>query len=818
MTTGTLDPFPKAAPRKRRRRAPATGAADDCFTCSNLQVKCDRRRPYCSQCLDNGKECAGYKTTLTWGVGVASRGKLRGLSLPIPGNKNMTSNQTSKKRNTVPEGERRSPSQSITSPQQASDFGSQNATLTSSAFNFTPTEPNLMPNMPRPPAWQSAIPTTQPFFPPYPKADLHDLQPLHVPMSAPYEEHSLPPSAGSIGAYGQSGFASPVVYTAGSDETFNLPILTQAGNFQQNGWRPMQENVLIDDHGTTSWPRNSLSSSVGSSLSSRDFNEPLIKTSSYDHQRVGFLDELGHEIKEEREDEDVEEIYHGNTINPYDQANGDVHLTLSPFGDNFSLSQIVPSFGIGKTPRLKYLINYYAEVISPVIVAFDGPSNPYRTHILPLAMKSETLQHAIAALSASNLRIRKEQNAISTGKTLPARRSSIAHSSLTDEKWQQQLLFLHSEDPSREELYHKGVSIQSLNAQLADPARRKDDSILATLLILCLFHICDTGVAKFKTQFAGVKKLLALRGNELDAGTKETKWYTRMFTWFDTFTATVNDREGQLNGSHLDMASLSDEEWSMENLAGCDGRLFKIIAKLGRLNVLSQNKPVEDGSPPPIRVPRARPFFPSTSLPGDSHLFDGNGWASLLADEDLFNTHDDSRAQFWREWKDIRQSLEEWELDMSFYDPTCVEICGPNQVDLSNISESFRFSALLYTERLAFPQLPSSHPKIQSFVVQALHFITEVKSDVYLLWPLFITGSECVDERHRSIVRQRCLDIQKDSGFFNNISCLELLEKIWRENKGGGVDVASGMKLGGQGFRWRKAMRSEGGDGEYIVV
>ncbi|CRK22131.1 hypothetical protein BN1723_012585, partial [Verticillium longisporum] len=72
-----------AAVRKRRRRAPAGGATDDCFTCSKRNVKCDRRRPYCSQCLEIGNDCSGYKTQLTWGVGVASRGKLRGLSLPI---------------------------------------------------------------------------------------------------------------------------------------------------------------------------------------------------------------------------------------------------------------------------------------------------------------------------------------------------------------------------------------------------------------------------------------------------------------------------------------------------------------------------------------------------------------------------------------------------------------------------------------------------------------------------------------------------------------------------------------------------------------
>jgi hypothetical protein len=82
-TQQTLPAKDASAIRKRRRRAPAGGAADDCFTCSKRNVKCDRRRPYCSQCLEVGNECSGYKTQLTWGVGVASRGKLRGLSLPI---------------------------------------------------------------------------------------------------------------------------------------------------------------------------------------------------------------------------------------------------------------------------------------------------------------------------------------------------------------------------------------------------------------------------------------------------------------------------------------------------------------------------------------------------------------------------------------------------------------------------------------------------------------------------------------------------------------------------------------------------------------
>ena len=70
------------SPRKHRGRATATEDSD-CFTCNELQRKCDRRRPYCAQCLEYGKDCSDYKTALTWNIGVSSRSKLRGLALPI---------------------------------------------------------------------------------------------------------------------------------------------------------------------------------------------------------------------------------------------------------------------------------------------------------------------------------------------------------------------------------------------------------------------------------------------------------------------------------------------------------------------------------------------------------------------------------------------------------------------------------------------------------------------------------------------------------------------------------------------------------------
>ena len=505
-----------------------------------------------------------------------------------------------------------------------------------------------------------------------------------------------------------------------------------------------------------------------------------------------------------------------------------------------------PSLGIGKTPGLQFLIDYYDKVISPVIVAFDGPTNPYRTHILRLAVESESLQHAIAALSASNLRMRRNSGSRSSTASKrrsltdcshdkSVRKSLIAHSLM--DMGMERLPQTSTSEPSNEELFHKTASIKALNDQLADPLRRKDDSILATLLILCLYHICDTGVANFKTQFAGVKKILALRGGISGENSKASNWLTVMFTWFDAMTATVNDREDQL--ADLDTLTNPSDDWALENLAGCDGRLFKTIAKLGRLNMLCQSKPVRAESP--SAPPKAAKAQRRSSSPKSQdyysmnhNRFDGNGWSSLLPEEEvLIPDMSDSRAQFWREWSEVQKALQEWQLEVS---KASSSKTTEDFLDLNNISESFRYSALLYTERLAYPHLPSTHPNFQHLVTQALQHITNVKSDVFLLWPLFITGTECVSAEGRHLIRERCLDIQKDSGFFNNISGLELLERVWRDdndtngiheagvNTMGSAGAINGMNHDGRscgvsagpGFKWRKAMDRV--DGEYIVV
>jgi hypothetical protein len=472
------------------------------------------------------------------------------------------------------------------------------------------------------------------------------------------------------------------------------------------------------------------------------------------------------------------------------------------------------------SPRMLYLLDYYDKFISQVLVAGDGPTNPYRMHVMPLAIKNEGLRNAIAALATNNLRMRGG---------IEGRRLSYAqdHGLLPQHAFSQmttwELREMHGE-PSDEEKHYKAQSISHLNRKLVDPQGAQDDSVLATLLILCLFHVCDSGFTKFRTQLVGVQKLLSMRDRTVPSDF--VGWIEFFFTWFDVLTSAVNDREMEVQGESLDMMNLTANLGAAEHLSGCEGRLFKLIARLGRLNLLSQNRPVREND----TTPRASPQLKRR----DTYAFafnniDGNGWRPSTAPQHDAATHstEDPRTEFWEEWHDVRVRLQEWEFEHSGgHAPSGLSgLLSPADTAMLHMSESFRYAALLYTERLAHPALSSGALNFQSLVSQGLFHIGQIGItscvNKFLLWPLFLIGTECVGSEHRAIVRQRCVEIQRESGFFNNLSGLEVLEKVWMEDPDGTeLDHADALPAWHapprQAFRWRKAMDRV--DGEYIVI
>lgn len=776
---------------------------------------------------------------------MASRGKLRGLTLPIAkGKKSDSINKGNVKRlGGVSKAQTSRESLKVDSSNHlllARVTSTPNSTQPSipTTFGFVNVDPTMTVQSPgSEEQWAGQVQHNA-------KRSVrrHSLEPISLPPVVPLPDFSnLPMTASAIGGYIDRQYEQAMDYSP-ARSIFNpslesTPVVKQ----QEQNW----SNGYFPDSFPQSWPSETMSSSLSSDISSRDFVEDdgLHELVPNDTTLLEVVD--GSQIDQTVKEDD---------LNDFDGTIEEIFPCDGQYGDqrqpSLSFTNSMPSLLVGGTRALRELINYYDQVISPVIVAFDGPTNPYRMHVLRLASESDSLQHAIAALSASNLRMRRDYETVTSTVTstmtstitstnqqmfltdIPhetthdasVRKSSMAHKTLRDS-----LDEFGSQpgpgQPSQRELYHKGESIRALNAKLGDPSVKDDDSVLATLLVLCLYHMCDTGVAKFRTQFAGVKKILALRNTKKVS--RESRWLVTMFRWFDAMTATVNDREGQFEDEVVDCDSFDLDEWSLENLAGCDSRLFKIISNLGRLNLLSQGKAVNGSSsrPPRSIAPRRTYDFYSMHTRPTETTWSGTNWSGTNQTSDVLADQPDPQTQFAVEWQATRQELLDWQFDTS----TVPLYSNVNTLDLNHISESFRYSALLYTERLAYPSTPSSAPRFQSLVGRAILHIQAVKSDVYLLWPLFITGTECVLPEHRDLVRKRCLAIQEDSGFFNNMSTLSLLDKVWEDadqdvGRDGlvsglgamcGVEAAHRDEQAGP-FKWRKAMGKV--DGEYIVI
>lgn len=660
------------------------------------------------------------------------------------------------------------------------------------------------------------------------------LQRLQTSLHVPYEENGLSASSASLGTYSDSDFPSPGEYPHTPVDEFPfadpaMPRYSSVGSHDQGPFGSL-DSFFLNEAPRQVPMADDMSSSVSSDQSIHDYVE--VSSAQQSMGPPAFPDIFS----------EGEMCSSFNGFQPgfsFLPSEGTFSYGSGPLSlDVLALTTSIPqslATASPLSPRMLYLLDYYDKFICPVLVAFDSPTNPYRMHIIHLAMQSEELQNAIAALATNNMRMRGG---------IEGRRLSLPgdHRLIPDHAYSQmttrELREMHGQ-ATTEEKHYKTTSIALLNKKLVDYTGSQDDSVLATLLILCLFHVCDSGFTKFKTQLAGVQKLLSLRDRSVQSDF--VGWIETFFTWFDVMTAAVNDREIEVRGDSLDMMNLGSNLGHMEHHSGCEGRLFKLIARLGRLNLLSQNRPVRDNDDTPTSSPRPKKLNDFYSFNFDN--LDGNGWGTPIYEQSnpmSPSAREDPRSAFWTEWNDLRIRLQEWEFGDAGEVPadsceasSSMLAMAPAQAALLHISESFRYAALLYIERLAHPTLPAGALNFQNLVAQGLYHISQIGVtscvNKFLMWPLFIVGTECVDQEHRAVVRQRCVEIQRESGFFNNLSALEVLERVWSEDddwvadegSNGDVLMHAPPRPGPfgtlqQAFRWRKAMNRV--DGEYIVI
>lgn len=286
-----------SAPRKRRRRAPASGASDDCFACSKTNTKCDRRRPYCSQCLEFGTECSGYKTQLTWGVGVASRGKLRGLSLPIarsapafkspPSKHSRASTSTSAPRSVSSiDGDTQEREEVKVKLESHSPLPT-NSYTTYDFINMVPNSPMTMQMPTMSNDWTMSMPQeylhishpSTPEQPSHQQLLRQSLNRLHTPLLSNGDDLNLSSSVGSLSAYSDAEY-SPMEHSFTTEDVPYLasPIPMYHSYSSQNSPIDHSFGMMADSRGPTSCPdqyyaQSEISSSLSSHPTVYDLND-----------------------------------------------------------------------------------------------------------------------------------------------------------------------------------------------------------------------------------------------------------------------------------------------------------------------------------------------------------------------------------------------------------------------------------------------------------------------------------------------------------------------------------------------------------------
>ena len=279
---------------------------------------------------------------------------------------------------------------------------------------------------------------------------LHRIQTsLHVP----FEETGLSASSASLGTYSDSDFPSPSEFphTPVDEYPFADPTMPRYSSFGSHDQQHMHsyEQFFFNEAPRSLPIADDMSSSVSSDHSVQDFAE--VNAGQQSMGSASFPDIF----VEGEMSSSFSGFQPGFSFLPAEgmSSYGSGPLSLQVMSLTTSIPQNLTTAS-PLSPRMLSLLDYYDKSICPVLVAFDDQKNPYRMHIIHLAMRNSELQNAIAALATNNMRMRGD---------IEGRRVGVRHNPrlLPDHAYlkmtTQELREMHGEASAEEHHYKKTV-------------------------------------------------------------------------------------------------------------------------------------------------------------------------------------------------------------------------------------------------------------------------------------------------------------------------------------------------------------------------
>ncbi|KAG6074568.1 hypothetical protein E4U33_002442 [Claviceps sp. LM78 group G4] len=397
-------------------------------------------------------------------------------------------------------------------------------------------------------------------------------------------------------------------------------------------------------------------------------------------------------------------------------------------------------------PNERFLMHYFCNTLSHLIVLREDRGNPFQQLVLPLAYTSPAVKAAIYALASAHL----------VGKT-----------------WNQ----LASDESS---IRFHNEAIRNLATLIAKGDGVDGNELLATIMLIVYYEVL---VQRRRSNLveSHLKGAMAIMRTNSTRGDRTTTFLEEAFRFYDVIAALSSGTAPLSSDSYTNTRhETSPRAYSEQPVPTTEGpnallglatSLWPVIHRLSGL--LSLKNKVQDA------LSR-----------GDGDMF------SIAATQGLFDTECAAIETCLHEWQPVLPTPE----DAATTAGTAGTAGTMKELQsIFNNALAYRHSALVYLYRTIY-NFPRTHPAVQHHTsVSLVHCRATVLHEGpmgALLWPLFVASCEAVDPVDRHSARDTFQGIAHRQGMANIERAWQVVQEVWR--RADKADVGAGVSYSSQ--------------------
>ncbi|KAG6112694.1 hypothetical protein E4U13_004192 [Claviceps humidiphila] len=423
-------------------------------------------------------------------------------------------------------------------------------------------------------------------------------------------------------------------------------------------------------------------------------------------------------------------------------------------------------------PNERFLMHYFCNTLSHLIVLREDRGNPFQQLVLPLAYTSPAVKAAIYALASAHL-VGKARNQLASDETS---------------------IHFHNE------------AIRNLATLIAKGDGVDGNELLATIMLIVYYEVL---VQRRRSNLveSHLKGAMAIMRTNSRRGDRTTVFLEEAFRFYDVIAALSSGTAPLSSNSHTNELPSVDSYTNTRHESSPRAR---------------SEQPVLTTDGPNALLGLATPLWPVIHrLSGLLSLKNKVQDALSRGDGDMFSIAA-TQGFFDTECAAIETCLHEWQPVLPTPEDAATNAGTMKELQsIFNNALAYRHSALVYLYRTIY-NFPRTHPAVQHHAsVSLVHCRATVLHEGpmgALLWPLFVASCEAVDPVDRHSARDTFQGLAHRQGMANIERAWQVVQEVWRRadkaDVGAGVLQAPTCLGGGVGSSRLDVCRRFGGNGE----